>query len=363
LLSGLGVTETGYAQALASKLGIRAVAWNFDLLPGQPSRAAQTPHSIKLADGTVAFVIAANESGPREVAAQVATLRQRGSTVCLTTARGLAAAVERATRKQCLRRATFALHRRSPQLSAGHRVTLSQWLFLACLVGLMIGGAAVLPTWTLAAVIGSLTLPFAAVVLVRLVAMIEIFRWPAIAKTQALPDSSLPTYAVLVPIFDEAEVLDGLVASLARLDYPAAKLEIALVLEEADVATKAALIGMALPPMFRIVVVPDGMPRTKPKALNYAMQFTSGDFVVVFDAEDRPEPDQLRRAAAVFAQGDPKLACVQARLNIYNIDDSWFSRQFTVEYSALFDAILPALDRLGLPVPLGGTSNHFPGIR
>jgi cellulose synthase/poly-beta-1,6-N-acetylglucosamine synthase-like glycosyltransferase len=122
---------------------------------------------------------------------------------------------------------------------------------------------------------------------------------------------------------------------------------------------QAAVLGMRLPPGFRTVVVPDNAPQTKPKALNYALHFARGEFVVVYDAEDRPEPDQLLRALSVFRRHPPRLGCVQAQLNIYNPRASWLTRQFTIEYSALFDAVLPALARLGLPVPLGGTSNHL----
>ena len=105
--------------------------------------------------------------------------------------------------------------------------------------------------------------------------------------------------------------------------------------------------------------MPDCGPRTKPKALNYALPLARGEFLVIYDAEDRPERDQLRRAFDAFRAGPPNLATVQARLNIYNAGASWLTRQFTLEYSALFDGLLPALDRLRLPIPLGGTSNHF----
>jgi glycosyltransferase XagB len=107
-------------------------------------------------------------------------------------------------------------------------------------------------------------------------------------------------------------------------------------------------------------VVPEGVPRTKPRALNYALSLARGDYVVIYDAEDRPETDQLRRALDVFAAHGPRLACVQSCLNIYNAQQSWLTRQFTVEYSALFDCVLPALQWMRLPMPLGGTSNHFP---
>jgi cellulose synthase/poly-beta-1,6-N-acetylglucosamine synthase-like glycosyltransferase len=113
----------------------------------------------------------------------------------------------------------------------------------------------------------------------------------------------------------------------------------------------------------QLIVVPDGAPRTKPRAIQYALQFATGEYVVVFDAEDAPEPDQLRRALAALRSGGPHIGCLQAQLNIYNSNASWFTRQFTIEYTVLFDCILPALERLQLPVPLGGTSNHFPGLR
>ncbi len=105
--------------------------------------------------------------------------------------------------------------------------------------------------------------------------------------------------------------------------------------------------------------MPEAAPRTKPKALNFALQFARGEFVVIYDAEDRPCPQQLREALAAFHAGPPNLACVQARLNFYNASENWLTRQFAIEYAALFDGLLPAMQRLGLPMPLGGTSNHF----
>jgi cellulose synthase/poly-beta-1,6-N-acetylglucosamine synthase-like glycosyltransferase len=140
------------------------------------------------------------------------------------------------------------------------------------------------------------------------------------------------------------------------LDYLAAKLDIKLILEAVDGATIAAAQALDLPGSVEIVVAPELFPRIKPKALNYALPLARGDYLVIYDAEDRPEPDQLRKAVAAFREGPPNLACVQARLNLYNRFDSWLTRQFAIEYGALFDGILPALDRLELPIPLGGTS-------
>lgn len=172
---------------------------------------------------------------------------------------------------------------------------------------------------------------------------------------------TLPRYSVLVPIYDEASIVPDLVTALKALDYPSDRLEIFLILEDVDTDTRAAVAATTLPPHMTPVIVPDGSPRTKPRALNYALRRVTGDLVVIYDAEDVPEPEQLRRAAALLAM-DPALGCVQARLNVLNDNETWLTRQFAIEYTVLFDCLLPTLDRLGLPVPLGGTSNHFSGI-
>ena len=230
---------------------------------------------------------------------------------------------------------------------------------------LIVGGLAMARDATLAALSGIAAVPFLCVVLLRIAALREVVLGGSAPACREVPapsrvtDEEAPVYSVLVPLFQEAGVLPCLVQALQALDYPPAKLEVLLILEAADLGTQAALQSIRLPPGFRTVIVPDGGPRTKPKALNYALQLARGEFVVVYDAEDRPEPDQLRRALDMFRRGPPRLGCVQAQLNIYNPRASWFAQQFTLEYSALFDSILPALARLGLPVPLGGTSNHL----
>lgn len=211
-----------------------------------------------------------------------------------------------------------------------------------------------------------LALPFLSVVLLRLLALMAFGGKTLVATSEARDHNRLrssngewPRYAVLVPLYDEAEIIPGLVASLSALQYPADRLNIRLVVEADDAKTRAAIAQCDLPSHMGVIVAPPGEPRTKPRALNIALAQTPGDFVVVYDAEDDPEPDQLRRAVAAFQACPPQTACLQARLNTFNPDESWLARQFTIEYSALFDILLPALERFGLPVPLGGTSNHF----
>lgn len=176
----------------------------------------------------------------------------------------------------------------------------------------------------------------------------------------ALDESTLPSYSILVPMYREsAEVMARLIGHLNALDYPRDKLDIKLICEADDVECIAALKALHPPETMEILAVPPSEPRTKPKACNLALQRVRGEFVVIYDAEDAPAPDQLKRAVAMFRAGPKNLACVQAALNYYNRDETTLTQMFSLEYSSLFRLLLPALERLGLPIPLGGTSNHL----
>ena len=175
----------------------------------------------------------------------------------------------------------------------------------------------------------------------------------------ALSDKELPIYTILVPMYKEPEVLPILVNALRNLDYPQSRLDIKLVLEADDTDTIDAAKQMGLESTFEIIRVPPSMPRTKPKACNYALQFARGELLTIYDAEDKPEPDQLKRVIAAFRKSPNNVACIQARLNYYNADENWLTRMFTLEYTLWFDFYLPALEHLRIPIPLGGTSNHF----
>jgi cellulose synthase/poly-beta-1,6-N-acetylglucosamine synthase-like glycosyltransferase len=154
-------------------------------------------------------------------------------------------------------------------------------------------------------------------------------------------------------------VAGDLIENLSRLNYPADKLDILLLLEEDDTETIEALQAARPPQTMTIIRVPEGSPQTKPKACNVGLFFACGDLLVIYDAEDKPDPDQLKKAVIAFAHGDERLVCVQAALNYWNIWENVQTRMFTVEYSYWFDYMLPGLDQLGQPIPLGGTSNHF----
>jgi hypothetical protein len=181
------------------------------------------------------------------------------------------------------------------------------------------------------------------------------------ARAQRMPvrPADLPVYTVIAALYQEAVSVSDLVAALRLLDWPAEKLDVKLVIESDDTETRAAIDALALDPRFEIIVAPAVGPRTKPKALNAALPFARGTFTVIYDAEDRPEPEQLRVALDAFLADNHELACVQAALTIDNTADSLLTRWFTIEYAAQFDVFLPSLARLGAPLPLGGSSNHF----
>ena len=160
-------------------------------------------------------------------------------------------------------------------------------------------------------------------------------------------------------MYKEPNVLPILTAALKRMDYPKSKLDIKLVLEEGDTETIDAAKALGLDASFEIVRVPRSEPKTKPKACNYALRLCRGQYVTIYDAEDKPEPDQLKKVVAAFRKLGEKTACIQARLNYFNAEENWLTRMFTLEYSLWFDMFLPALDRLRVPIPLGGTSNHL----
>ncbi len=218
-------------------------------------------------------------------------------------------------------------------------------------------GVAILAPWLNA----TLFLPLVGLVLLipallRLAAAIS--RPPQPPPVPLLGDSDLPVYTVLVPLRDEAHMVGQLAEALRRIDYPPEKLDVLFVVETRSLATVTAVQQELADPRFELVLVPDAMPRTKPKALNYAMPLVRGEHLVVYDAEDIPEPRQLRLAASTFA-AYPELVCLQAELVIDNASEGPLAALFAGEYAGQFGLMLPLLARLGLPMPLGGTSNHF----
>jgi len=175
----------------------------------------------------------------------------------------------------------------------------------------------------------------------------------------ALDERTLPIYSILLPMYHEAATLPNIAQALRSIDYPLSKLDIKLILEQDDDETIDKAKELGLEGIFEIIRVPDSLPKTKPKACNYALHFCRGELATIYDGEDAPEPDQLKKAVIAFRKTPKNTAVIQARLNYFNVAENWLTRMFTMEYSLWFDFYLPALDALHIPIPLGGTSNHF----
>ncbi|HYD89451.1 MAG TPA: glycosyltransferase [Vitreimonas sp.] len=251
--------------------------------------------------------------------------------------------------------ARLGFHRAHKHRSARRTFYATQLLSLACLGAAATWCFSTWPAATSAALyVAAMTL-FASAVLLRFAAAAYVGR---ILTPLAAP-ARYPIYTILCPLYREANVVADLVGALERLAYPAHALDIKLLVEADDSDTVEAALAAASASHIDVVIVPASAPRTKPKALNVGLALARGDYVVVYDAEDRPHSLQLLAALGAFERGGDDLACVQAPLEIDNAGVSWIARQFAAEYAIQFREILPLLARLKLPLPLGGTSNHF----
>jgi glycosyltransferase XagB len=177
-------------------------------------------------------------------------------------------------------------------------------------------------------------------------------------EIDTIDEEKLPAYTILIPLYDEANVVDQIKEAMTSIDYPAEKLDIWITLEEYDTKTKEAIIRAEFPEHFKIFILPDVKPKTKPKALNAVFPQVRGKFLVIYDAEIVPEPDQLKKAYLAFKK-NPEISCFQTRLDHYNADKNLLTKLFNAEFSFYFDLFLPGLQRFDCPIPLSGHSTHF----
>jgi glycosyltransferase XagB len=355
IASGL-VSENAFYRALAAELGLAFCENDLSLQPGgEPSailREGIAP--LAMAGSDARCVIAPTGPALRRM---LETAPMHRSDVIVTTPSIFAAAVRRANSRILAHRiAGLGLERQSARLGSSR----GQFVVASCCIAptSFFGTLAPLETIILLMLLAG---PFfLAVIFLRLAAVFEpppLDFWRSFGWR--VDDSRLPVYTVAVPIIREEKVLGKLIAALKGLDYPAAKLDIRLLVEEHDQGLRRALAARALPPNFEVVIVPRGQPQTKPRALNLALLEARGELFTIYDAEDVPDPQQLRLAAARFLRAPDDLACLQARLVIDNSGDGRVQALFALEYAGLFDVLNPGLLRLGLPILLGGTSNHF----
>ena len=273
--------------------------------------------------------------------------------------------VQTAFAEDLSRRAVFELAELDPEMSARTVFTPPQLLFAYGLLCAILAGLAFAPLDTLILLNVAISIFYLGnFVFKGVLVSVGGGRSADVDETiaveaRALSAEDLPVFTVLVPMFREAAMLPHLAEALRNLDYPLGKLDIKIVLEADDTETIEAARTLGLEGVFEIIVVPRSEPQTKPKACNFALRFARGEYLVVYDAEDRPEPDQLRKVVATFRRSPPNTVCLQCRLNYYNAGENWLTRMFTLDYALWFDQVLPGLERLGIPIPLGGTSNHF----
>jgi cellulose synthase/poly-beta-1,6-N-acetylglucosamine synthase-like glycosyltransferase len=334
------------------------------------------------------LVIATSVAPTRELLAQAAEITGAGRVdAVVTTDWDVLQVARRFGRERLLYRITDRLAEEHPSSSA--RISLAWWQKAVpiALVAAVVAAGVLRPRDTIVVVFVAVNLLFLNMIGFKVVAGLRRpVRWmrervvgravrierrgrglPAVWAPR-VSDDRLPVYTILVPVYDEVEVVQKVIANLDRLDWPKSRLDVLILLEEDDERTIAAAKGMHPPEYVRILVVPRGQPQTKPRACNYGLEFARGDYVVIFDAEDRPHADQLRLAHIAFRRNAlmrehdpsvPRLACVQASLMYFNADYNLLTRMFAIEYAHWFDAMLPGMGDLGIPIPLGGTSNHF----
>jgi cellulose synthase/poly-beta-1,6-N-acetylglucosamine synthase-like glycosyltransferase len=228
---------------------------------------------------------------------------------------------------------------------------------LPLVLGALAGLALLAPMVLMAAVTGWLVLTLLATMALRVAALVLAWKpAPAPPPGTAPVPLRLPVVSVLVPLYGEPDIAPRLLQRLGRLDYPRALLDIVIVLEAKDAETRAALAARPMPGWMRIVTVPDGPITTKPRAMNFALDFCRGSVIGIYDAEDAPDPDQIRKVVQRFAETPAQVACLQGALDYYNPRTNLLARLFTAEYAAWFRVMMPALQRLGWPMPLGGTT-------
>jgi cellulose synthase/poly-beta-1,6-N-acetylglucosamine synthase-like glycosyltransferase len=187
----------------------------------------------------------------------------------------------------------------------------------------------------------------------------ELFQAVTKEEVGQVRNTDLPIYTIQLPVYKEDKLIRKLIWNLQNLDYPVEKLDVKLLIEEDDDKTLNAVRALDFPANFEVIVVPFHMPKTKPKACNYGLHFSRGKFLTIYDAEDIPDADQLKKTVFLFNKLPANFICLQGALNYFNRNENILTRMFTLEYSYWFDYMLPGLGTLDIPIPLGGTSNHF----
>jgi cellulose synthase/poly-beta-1,6-N-acetylglucosamine synthase-like glycosyltransferase len=344
--------ENEFYRALAAELGLPFI------VSPRLSRDVRYPDSVLAGLAPLAGVKARFATAPRGPAlADLLKNRAFRLPLAVTTPTRLREAIFRAKSPLIAWRAAHDLADKAPHLAAD--VSYGQIAFLFVVLTLTVFGLGYAPglsTGILGALMGPL---FLSMIVLRIATASLRNTIEPTGHSLRIEDVDLPVYTIIAALYREKRVVARFLDALTRLDYPASKLDIKIVLEADDQETPEALRSIDVPGNVEILIAPPGEPRTKPRALNVALPLARGRYTVIYDAEDVPDPGQMRLAVSHFTEAPPRVACLQARLTIDNTDDTWLTRLFTIEYAALFDVFNPGLAEIGSPIALGGTSNHF----
>jgi len=260
--------------------------------------------------------------------------------------------------------AVFELLNQDPESSAVITFTNSQLIFIFSLIAVVAIGMVLNFKNTIITINVILSVFFVVSIVFKLfLALVgsrfELHQAVTRQEVKEMVDDDLPVYTIHLPVYKEDKLIKKLIWNLQSLDYPREKLDIKLLIEEDDDKTLNAVRNLDFPATFEVVVVPFHMPKTKPKACNYGLHFSRGKYLTIYDAEDVPDTDQLKKVVALFEKLPDNYICIQSALNYFNRNENFLTRMFTLEYSYWFDYMLPGLDTFDIPIPLGGTSNHF----
>lgn len=369
LVHGGAVEEMALLRVLAEQMDLPMV----DLSEFDPSRAPldALPESVQREHQCVVFAadmetvyLAVHNVLDSDVEAEIGGISGRKVEQFLAPRNEVEALLRRIHRNSYTEHARSNLRENFPGSSAHLVVTGGQKIGLIVGVLVVLGFLAWQFTNTVTVIFALMSVLYALTSLYKLAAGYSALDHHYLMDTSeaslaAMDERDLPMYTILVPLFKEAAVIPYLVAGIESLDYPKTKLDVRLLCEEDDPETLDAILSLDLPPHFNPIVVPASQPQTKPKACNYGLLGAKGEYVVIYDAEDRPDPQQLKKAVLMFEGGDDSIACIQAKLNFFNQQTNMITRWFSIEYSMLFDLVLPGLDARRDPIPLGGTSNHI----
>ena len=363
LIASGALDEETYLRALGEQLGVAfepldGVARS--LCPVGDERLIESAANGMLPlviDDELFLAVAPRAAAARRIGAMIEENPQQARHFRFTSTDRIIRFTMRCAGKSIAARAADGLRQTRPMLSAGPPRWRGKVVPLAIAGLALLAGVALATPATMFLVELMLAGVFLAWLALRLAGALVDWVWRD--RGADLPEHELPVYTIIAALYREASSVDGLLSALARLDYPREKLDVIIAVEADDRETRAALEKRKSRLPLSVIPVPTAGPRTKPKALNVALPFARGTYLVIYDAEDRPEPDQLRRALRAFNSGGERLACVQARLCIDNTEDGWLARLFTAEYAGQFDVFLPGIAALHLPLPLGGSSNHF----